>query len=135
MLTNLGEREWVAGYTFRGYVTGEHLVEVLLKTVDFISMTVHGDPVVQDYPTPEGRGGTGKLVYQGLAAPPVDVFISLHESGVMGNTYLWEDENGEVKAKVRVLLASCQKFPIYETGVFLKQNLGLPLVNRGSFEY
>jgi len=129
-MMNLGEREYVAGWCFDGWVTGERLKEVLLDTVAYVGMTVFEDPVVRDFPV-KGKGGEGTLVYHSIT----EVFVMLHESGIMGNSYSYTNRKGEPEQRVRVLLTSCKEFNAFDVGRFLKDQFDLPMVCRGQFVY
>jgi len=122
-MMNLGEKEFVAGWTFDGWVTAEELTKVLLDTVVYVEMTVFDDPVVRDFPTSDGKGGEGSMA-----------FVMLHESGIMGNTYQYV-KHDKTEKRVRILLASCKQFMAYDVGVFLKNRLDLPMICRGQFTY
>lgn len=131
--TILGEKEFVLGLRFEAYPTGQELADLLVKAVEHIGMAPFGEPVVREFPTPEGFGGEGELHYQAIGAP-TEVFLMLHESGVMGNTYIWKDKWGRVHKCTRILLSSCLPFGVKKLGKFLSEKLG-PVVEKGFFVY
>ncbi|MDI6854384.1 MAG: hypothetical protein QME75_12365 [Deltaproteobacteria bacterium] len=131
-MTIIGEREHVMGLRFGAYLSAEELAQVLTEAVRAAGMTPCGPPVIKHYPTPEGMGGEGDLLFQTLGAP-AEVFQMLHESGILGNTYVWRDKRGRVQKCTRILLASCLQIPP-EYRQFLIRRLG-PVQDEGFFVY
>lgn len=131
---NLGEREYVAGWCFDGWIDAQSLTQVLLDTVEYVDMTIFDAPVIREFPTSDGKGGEGTLAYTAINKPNVEVFVMLHESGIMGNSYKYVNY-GKSEQRVRILLSSCKEFNAYEVGIFLKDRLDMPMVSRGQFIY
>ncbi|MDI6854805.1 MAG: hypothetical protein QME75_14530 [Deltaproteobacteria bacterium] len=128
----IGEREHVLGLRFGAYLSAEELALVLAEAVRAAGMTPCGPPVTKKFPSPAGLGGEGDLLFQTLGAP-AEVFQMLHESGILGNTYVWRDKWGRVQKCTRILLASCLEIPpTYRR--FLTERLG-PVQDDGFFAY
>lgn len=123
-MTAIGEREFVLGLRFGVYLSGEELTQVLAEAVRAAGLTPFGEPVTKRFPTPEGLGGEGDLLFQTVGVP-VEVFQMLHESAILGNTYVWRGRNGKLQKCTRILLASCMPIPPgYRQ--FLTEKLGPP---------
>lgn len=131
-MTTLGEREYVLGMRFGVYMSAEELGQVLSEAIRAAGMTPFGPPLVKQFPTPEGLGGEGELLFQTIGAP-VEVFQMLHESGIMANTYVWKDQTGKLHKCTRILLSSCMPIP-ESYRQFLIRRLGPPQVE-GLFAY
>jgi hypothetical protein len=134
MPQNLGEKAWVAGYTFDGYVSGQRLAEVIMEVIKFIGMTPFGEPLIREWPAPGWLGGEGDSVYQVIGLPS-DVFAQLVESHVTGNTYIFKDKEGLKQGRIRVCIESCKKFDTYQAGRYMKGLFNAPIIARGWFEY
>lgn len=129
----LGEREYVLGLTFNAYPSAEELALIMAEAVRVAGMTPYSAPLVKSFPTPEGLGGDGELHYQAIGAP-VEIFQMLTESGIMGNTYVWQDKWRHIHKRTRILLASCLAINRREYGRYLAEKLG-PVQDKGFFVY
>lgn len=129
----LGELEYVIGLRFRAYPPAEELAEAIREAITVVGLTPFGAPVIKEFPTPAGLGGEGDLYYQAIAAPS-EVFQMLTESAMLGNTYIWLDEQQQLQYCTRILLASCVPVNQAHLEECLSQRLG-PVEARGSFTY
>lgn len=120
--TNLGAWEHVAGWTFAGYTPTAVLQGAIESMIRYVRMTPFEQSTAREFPTPEGNGGHGAMVFQMLT-----------ESGVMGNTYIFQGEDGKQQKLTRIILSSCKPFDHQAVGIHLRRKLGLELIRQGSF--
>lgn len=89
---NLGEEEFLIGYTFLGVPAAPDLVDIMLEVIAAIGMTPDGPPKIDIFPNYNGCGGIGCQIYQVLT-----------ESWIIGGT--WPIYN-----KTRIVLSSCKEY-------------------------
>jgi hypothetical protein len=119
---NLGEREFVSGWTFSGYVPTSVLQGAVESTIKFVGMTPFESSIAREFPTINGNGGHGAMVFQMLT-----------ESGIMGNTYIFQGTDGEKHKLTRIILSSCKAYDHQAVGIHLRRKLGLELIRQGHF--
>jgi S-adenosylmethionine/arginine decarboxylase-like enzyme len=58
-----GEIEHMACWTLRGHLDEAQVRELGLELSQLTGMTLHGNPVVDEFPTEDGKGGIGIQAY------------------------------------------------------------------------
>jgi len=122
-MTIIGRTEWIAGWCFDGWTDTPSLTEGLLETVRFVGLTDLGEPIIRELPE-----------YHDKDNKTSRVLVLLHNYWIMG-TASKTLKNGCIELRVRILLSSGIKFNPYLTGMFIKVQLGLPMISRGTFSY
>jgi len=116
MTTELGLREWQAGWRIAGEFDAGRLMAVLNGLIREVGMTPAGAWDVRFYtPQQEANGGLGVQGYRDLV-----------ESWIIFSTW---PEHGFI----RVNLSSCRPFDFERAGIYLRRHLGEILV-KGSME-
>ena len=135
-MTNLGTKNYVAGWCFDGWAEAKHLKRVLLDTSEFLGLTPIDEPVVLEFSTGSSTKWSRITNYfnKKLPAKSVEVVVILYDSEIMGSSrrYIMDDK---VEFRVRILLSSFERFDPYEVGKFIKTRLAIPMISKGYFIY